>query len=132
MKCGLVTPNTASPGATWATPGPIAATTPARSEPSVSGNGWGRALLPARIQASHGPTPAALTRTSACPAPGEGGGKSSSVMTSGAPKRCTRHALLAAGGSADLCPDEKTSVITCVLGKRNTGLLVSHAQRGAV
>ncbi len=53
-------------------------------------------------------------------------------MTSGGPKRCTRHALLAAGGSADLCPDEKTSVMTCVLGKRNTGLLVRHAQHGAV
>jgi hypothetical protein len=40
--------------------------------------------------------------------------------------------LLAAGGSADLCSDEKTSVMTCVLGKRNTGLLVKHAQHGAV
>ena len=51
---------------------------------------------PARIQASHGPTPAATTRTRTWPAPGDGRSISSSVMTSGGPNRCTRHAAMVA------------------------------------
>jgi hypothetical protein len=49
-----------------------------KSEPKVSGRGCGRALLPAPIQASHGPTPAALTRARTSPASGIGRGTSSS------------------------------------------------------
>ena len=55
-----------------ATPGPTASTTPDRSEPRVSGSGCGRTLLPALIQPSQGPTPAAATRTSTSPSPGAG------------------------------------------------------------
>jgi hypothetical protein len=40
-----------------------ASTTPEMLDPSVSGRSCGNALLPARIHASHGPTPAAFTRT---------------------------------------------------------------------
>src|SRR5437763_1487379 len=70
---------------------------PDRSDPSVSGRGCGRALLPARIQASQGPTPAALTRTRTSPPPGDGTSICSSVMTSDGPKRLTREAVMIEG-----------------------------------
>ena len=44
-------------------------------------------LLPSRISASHGATPAAITRTSTSPAPGRGTGMSSTTTTSGGPNR---------------------------------------------
>src|SRR5262249_13025613 len=47
----------------WLTPGPVSSTTPDKSEPSVSGRGGLTVLLLSRISASHGPTPAAATRT---------------------------------------------------------------------
>jgi len=94
VNCLLVTPKTSSPGSNPATSGPTASTTPHRSDPSVSGSGCGRTLLPARIHPSHGPTPAALTRTSTSPAAGSDRAISSNAMTSGGPKRCTRLAFI--------------------------------------
>ena len=60
----------------------------------MSGSGWGRTLLPALIQPSQGPTPAAATRTSTSPAPGAGRGRRSTVMASGGPNAWTRAARI--------------------------------------
>src|SRR5512132_1606173 len=64
------------------------------SDPGMSGSGCGRALLPSRIQASHGPTPAASTRTSTWPRPGSGFGMSASFSTLGAPNSETTTAFM--------------------------------------
>src|SRR5258705_2467996 len=95
VKLSLVTPNTSSPILNLSTPGPIACTTPDKSDPRVSGSGCGRMLLPLRIQASQGPTPAAFTCTTTSPPPGSGLGTSSMEMASGGPKLCTRTAFIA-------------------------------------
>src|SRR5512132_3122567 len=63
------------------------------SDPGMSGSGCGRALLPSRIQASHGPTPAALTRTSTWSRRGWGSGTSASFSTLGAPNSETTTAF---------------------------------------
>src|ERR671913_63952 len=51
-------------------------------------------LRPDLIQASHGPTPAALTRTKTSPSPGIGRGTSSATSESMPPKLCTRIACM--------------------------------------
>src|ERR671910_368724 len=51
-------------------------------------------LRPDLIQASHGPTPAALTRTKTSPSPGIGRGTSSTTSESMPPKLCTRIACM--------------------------------------
>ena len=53
-----------------------------------------RTLCRLRIKASHGPIPAALTRTTTSPLPGSGLGKSSMEMTSGEPNSWTRTAFI--------------------------------------
>src|SRR6185295_9212313 len=67
---------------------------PDRSEPRVRGSGCGRALLPALIQPSHGPTPAAWTLTRTSPGPGTGRGTRSNFMASGGPNSWTRQAII--------------------------------------
>src|SRR4029450_2638060 len=71
---------------------PTAATVPDKSEPSVRGRGCGNALLPALIQPSQGPTPAALTSTRTSSGSGSGLGTLSKIIASGGPNLCTRHA----------------------------------------
>src|SRR5690242_3504139 len=90
----LVTPKTRSPTTKPETSGPTLKTSPARSDPSVSGRGWGNALLPALIHASHGPTPAARTLTRTSPGPGRGLGIVSQIIFSGGPNSCTRQAFV--------------------------------------
>ena len=51
--------------ATLVTPAPTVRTIPERSEPGVNGNDW--PVFPSCIHASHGPTPAAWTSTTASP-----------------------------------------------------------------
>ena len=58
-KAGIGNPEHLSPTGKGLSREPVASTVPARSAPSVSGRGCGNALRPARIHASHGPTPAA-------------------------------------------------------------------------
>src|SRR5260370_804755 len=67
---------TSSPGANPVTPGPACATTPARSLPCPEGKVAGQRACsrPARILASPGLMPAALTWTSTWPGPGSGRG----------------------------------------------------------
>jgi hypothetical protein len=90
----FVAPNTASPALNCGTPVPRASTTPATSDPSVNGSGWGRTLRPDLIQASHGPTPSAFTRSNTSPLPGVGRGTSSATRASRPPKWCTRIASI--------------------------------------
>jgi hypothetical protein len=68
------------------TPGPTFSTRPDKSEPSVSGGCGLTLLLPSRMIASQGATPAAITRTRISLGPGDGIGTSSTTTTSGAPK----------------------------------------------
>jgi hypothetical protein len=79
-----VQPMTSSPAANPVTPGPVSATIPARSLPSPDGKVAGHleCSRPARILASPGLIPAALTRTSASPGPGAGRGTSTTFRTS--------------------------------------------------
>src|SRR5512145_2643631 len=72
---------------------------PDRSDPRVRGSGCGRTLLPALIQPSHGPTPAAWTLTRTSPGPGTGRGTRSNFIASGGPNSCTRQAIIGAGPS---------------------------------
>src|SRR4051812_44597246 len=78
-------------------PEPSSSTSPAKSEPNVSGRGCGKALRPERIQESQGPTPAACTFKSTSPEPGLGRGTVSKVIFSGEPKACTRQAFISTG-----------------------------------
>src|SRR3954453_15494311 len=78
----------------------MAAITPERSEPSVRGNGCGKALRPDRIQPSQGPTPAAWTCTRTSPSPGSGRGTGSKDIASGGPKACTRQAIVVSFGTS--------------------------------
>src|SRR5580693_9502107 len=98
-------PITSSPAATVVTPGPSRSTTPARSLPCPLGNVAGHSACsrPSRIFASPGLMPAALTRTSTCPAPGSGTGTSATVRTSTSPYSSKRTAFIAASSrfSAD-------------------------------
>src|SRR5262249_24103080 len=80
----------ASPGANSPTPDPTASTTPEMSDPRVSGRGCGSTLRPARIRPSHGPTPAALTRTRISPSSGLGTSMRRSSIASGGPDRWIR------------------------------------------
>src|ERR1043166_3629059 len=90
----FVAPNTASPGWNCETPAPTCSTSPDTSDPSVSGSGWGRTLRPDLTSASHGPTPAAFTRSNTSPSPGAGRGTSSTTSASTSPKWCTRIACM--------------------------------------
>src|SRR6185437_7223662 len=81
----------------------MAPISPDRSEPRVRGRGCGKALFPALIQPSHGPTPAASTLTRTSLGPGLGRGTRSNLMTLGGPNSCTSLVLIglmndAAGG----------------------------------
>ncbi len=60
----------------------------------MSGSGDFTASFPARNNASHGPTPAAATRTKISPSPGIGRGISSMVITSGGPNLWILAALI--------------------------------------
>src|SRR5262249_1884431 len=71
-KRSFVTPKTASPGSKSSTPSPTSTTTPERSAPSVTGKVTASPLLPSRISASQGPTPAAPTLTRTSPLRGVG------------------------------------------------------------
>jgi hypothetical protein len=75
-------------------PWPTATISPDRSEPGVRGSGCGKTLLPALIQPSQGPTPAASTLTRTSLGPGMGRGTRSNLMTSGGPNSCTRQAII--------------------------------------
>src|SRR5215470_988640 len=66
--------------------GAISSKTPDRSDPSVSGGRGLTLVLPSRMRAPQGPTPAAMTRTSSSPAAGTGRGVSSTTITSGGPE----------------------------------------------
>ena len=78
-----VQPRTSSPAENPVTPGPVCATTPARSLPWPEGNvaGHRSCSRPRRILSSPGLIPAALTSTSTCPSPGTGRGTSSTLST---------------------------------------------------
>src|SRR5208282_6740852 len=86
---------TSSPAATPVTPGPVSATTPARSLPCPDGNVAGHLACsrPARILASPGLIPAALTWTSTWPGPGTGFGTSTTIRTSTPPYSSNRTAF---------------------------------------
>ncbi|PQM49227.1 hypothetical protein C1Y40_00554 [Mycobacterium talmoniae] len=83
----LVNPSTSSPTANVSTPAPSSATTPARSLPCPDGKVAGNrsCSAPLRIIASPGLMPAALTRTTTCPAAGTGRGTSRTSSTSMSP-----------------------------------------------
>src|ERR1700730_354781 len=86
---------TSSPAAKPVTPGPVSATTPARSLPCPDGNVAGHMACssPARILASPGLIPAALTWTSTWPGPGTGFGTSTTFRTSTSPYSSYRTAF---------------------------------------
>ena len=90
-----VNPMTSSPSANPVTPGPVCATTPARSLPCPDGNVEGHLerIRPSRILASPGLMPAALTPTSTCPGPGSGMGTSTTLRTSTPPYSSNRTAF---------------------------------------
>src|SRR5215469_15404715 len=89
---------TFSATATPTAPVPSATTTPARSLPWPDGNvaGHRSRKRPARILASPGLMPAALTCTNTCPGPGAGVGTSATVKTSTAPYSANRTARIPA------------------------------------
>ena len=91
-----VKPMTSSPTANPVTPGPVSATTPARSLPSPDGNVAGHMACsrPSRIFASPGLIPAALTCTSTWPGPGSGVGTSTTFRTSTSPYSSNRTAFI--------------------------------------
>ena len=86
---------TSSPAAKPVTPGPVPATTPARSLPCPDGNVAGHleCSRPSRILASPGLIPAALTWTSTWPGPGTGVGTSTTFRTSTSPYSSNRTAF---------------------------------------
>src|ERR1700722_13461454 len=69
-------PYTSSPGLNTDISLPTASTTPAKSEPRITGKDGLVTLWPSRISASHGPTPAALIATRTSRGPGAGRGMS--------------------------------------------------------
>src|SRR5271157_4321360 len=87
---------TSSPAAKPVTPDPVSATTPARSLPCPDGNVAGNlaCIRPARILASPGLIPAALTWTSTWPGPGTGFGTSTTFRTSTPPYSSNRTAFI--------------------------------------
>src|SRR5260370_10042709 len=89
---------TSSPAAKPLTPDPVWATTPARSLPCPDGNVAGHlaCIRPARILASPGLIPVALTWTSTCPGPGAGVGTSTTFRTSTSPYSSKRTAFTGA------------------------------------
>src|SRR5689334_17522892 len=87
---------TSSPAARAVTPGPVSATTPARSLPWPDGNVAGHLACsrPSRILASPGLIPAALTCTSTWLGPGAGFGTSTTFRTSTPPYSSNRTAFI--------------------------------------
>jgi len=94
VNCSLVAPYSSSPCLNPATPAPTVSTTPDSSEPRISGKCSWMPLLPSRMSASQGPTPAAYTRIRSCPSAGSGGGNSSYSITLGGPNCRTRAAFI--------------------------------------
>src|SRR5262249_44239862 len=74
---------TSSPSATPPTPAPSERTTPAPSEPGITGRGEG--AMPLRRKTSRRLSAAALSATTTSPGPGSGSGTTSAASTSGAP-----------------------------------------------
>src|SRR3954470_14727021 len=99
-------------------PEPSSSTSPAKSEPNVSGRGWGRALRPDRIQESQGPTPAACTFKSTSPEPGLGRGTVSNIILSGEPKACTRQAFISTGDM------RRTALLSTIPGSNPCKLVI--------
>src|SRR3984957_8199097 len=85
VKSSLATPKISSPARKFETSGPTASTTPAMSEPRMTGSVGLVPLCPSRINASHGPTPAAWMRTKTWPAAGCGRGTSAATIALGGP-----------------------------------------------
>src|SRR4029450_5697637 len=99
---------------------PTAATVPDKSEPSVRGRGCGNALLPALIQPSQGPTPAALTSTRTSSGPGSGLGTLSKIIASGGPNLCTRHANMELrAGPRTASPMEVLAILDSLLRRQS-------------
>src|SRR3954462_8927500 len=67
---------------------------------------------PSRMRASQFPTPAAFTRTSTCPAPVSGRGRSSVVITLGGPNRRIRTAFICPPLDAGLPPPPLRAITT--------------------
>ena len=132
-------PMTSSPAAAVVTPGPSRSTTPARSLPCPLGNVAGHRACsrPSRIFASPGLMPAALTRTSTCPAPGSGTGTSATLRTSTSPYSSKRTAFIRRLQSF-LCRSPPTPLALPVMpGKIRTnrqrpGRLQTGASRGKI
>src|SRR5580698_9490204 len=95
MKSIFVQPYTESPFLNCVAPSPTDSTVPEMSEPRVIGNGELVTLWSSRINASHGPTPAAATRTNTSPAFGCGTGNSSISIASIPPNRRITAAFIA-------------------------------------
>src|SRR5262249_11412327 len=91
---------------------------PDRSEPRVRGSGCGRALFPALIQPSHGPTPPARILTITSPEPGSGRGTRSNRIASGGPNAWTRHAIIDVSIRPRLSQETLFVVIGCTLRHR--------------
>src|SRR5436309_2801834 len=72
--------------------------------------------LPARMRASQFPPPAAFTRTSTCPAPASGRGRSSVVISLGGPNRRIRAAFMCPPLDAGLPPSPSRATTTSRLG----------------
>ena len=111
-----VQPMTSSPAEKLVTPGPVSDTIPARSLPWPDGNVAGHleCSRPARIFASPGLIPAALTWTSTCPAPGAGRGTSTTFRTSIPPYSSNRTAFT---GLPPLFPGGRSPQTPLLLGE---------------
>jgi hypothetical protein len=110
------------------TPGPTSSTIPDRSEPRVSGGDGLTLLFPSLMRASHGPTPAATTRTSSSPAEGTGRGTSSIRTTSGGPKLWMRAAFMSSYSGLQSPLILKPPVLGCQL--RNIPITLIPPQKG--